>query len=754
MAAGRRIVFDDPAATDRIPDWASTGVVIIEWLQARGLWQEATARLKIQREGGYAGIDALLFLVFYFSSGLRVGVKEFSEETRRHHTQLAAVGDRNRLPTQASMSRVLAAVEAEQAQTFGSWLLQTAPDVGPVLNHPSVLTRDAVGEGWHVFDWDPTVTTLRHRALPVLEGTPDGRRRSESLAAPGYPGRKRGDVQFSRATLQHAGSGLWLGIEMAPGNGKLRDAFQSAIQQVVAICHQNELPQDRAILRADGAAGTVPFITACADAGMHYLTRLAHYQLLQDEAVVRHLNEAAWFEVPSSGSGPSRQAADLGRVVLEPAATSVRADGTPFDPIESRVVVSRFPTSNDGRGAGVVLDGWQYELYGTDLSPDAWPEAEVVAGYYGRTGQENRFLQEDRELGLDRIFSYHLPGQQLATLVGLFIWNFSICRGMELAHPPEQLPEQPVRDGSPLAEVPRLPQIDEPSDLGIDDVNAEPCAHVEPSSAQPTEDEPSSSAPTKSTSSGLDSPAATRNQVIETLDLVDWKPMLHRHDDWLWQPHEGGLCCPAKAALPLLRIEHTKGTGIRARFRAEWGTCDGCELRQRCIRSDDPNYRKDVRLPLPSPFAESLRAMWLSVVPNPARKRRRPTASSRAKPRAIWRIKPLLWQPPNPPSVAPELAVTPPVLLPAELRKITRATTRPIEVHVNLDIPPDQPKPSLVLASSAAERQKRRLSWEARLRWNQLPDDARVEIRLLGAGALRSMLASEPAGSLRRSRCA
>ena len=79
-----------------------------------------------------------------------------------------------------------------------------------------------------------------------------------------------------------------------------------------------------------------------------------------------------------------------------------------------------------------VLDGWQYELYSTDLPAETWPEREIVAGYYGRTGQENRFHQEDQELGLDRIFSYHLPGQQLATLVGLFVWNHYVCRGMDL----------------------------------------------------------------------------------------------------------------------------------------------------------------------------------------------------------------------------------------------------------------------------------------------------------------------------------
>ena len=510
MAERRRVVFGKRVPSNRLPDWASTGVVILEWLRRQGLLQEVTDGLKIQREGGYAGIDAFVFLTYYFTSGLDMGIKEFSEQAREHHKQLAAIGERKRLPTQSSMSRILAAVEAERAQEFGSWLLRDAADIAPVLQHPSVLTRDALGEGWHVFDWDPTVTALRHRALPVFDDTPDARRRSESLAEPGYPGRKRGDVQFSRATLQHAGSGLWLGIEMAPGNGALRDAFHSAIQQVVTTCEHAEVPRSRAILRADGAAGNVPFITACVEASVPYITRLAHYQLLEDQNVIEHLNEAAWFDVPSSGSGPKRQAADLGRVMLEPAQNTLQADGSLYKPIETRVLVSRFPSPENGRGAGVVLDGWQYELYGTDLSPESWPEVEVVAGYYGRNGQENRFLQEDRELGLDRIFSYHLPGQQLATLVGLFIWNFYICRGMDLASPPVDLPEQQVIQTTPAAEKPllgRCPMMASPQDVadGALASTPAPCLDTEPSG----------------TTSESTSPGTTRYDVIQALDAAN-----------------------------------------------------------------------------------------------------------------------------------------------------------------------------------------------------------------------------------------
>ncbi len=769
MTEQRKIVFGKRVANERLPEWANSGVVIIEWLRQQGLWEKATDRLRIQREGGYAGIDALVFFIYYFASGLRLGVKEFSDHAREFHKQLAAVGQRQRLPTQASISRILAAADTACACEFGSWLLQTAPGVTEVLRHPSVLTRDGVGEGWHVFDWDPTVTTLRHRALPVFDGMPEGRRRSEALAKPGYPGRKRGDVQFSRATLQHAGSGLWLGIEMSPGNGTLRGAFQSALRQVVAACEQAEVPMNRTILRADGAAGNVPFITACAETGVRYITRLAHYRVFQNKSIVEHLNDAVWFDVPSSGSGPTRQAADLGRVVLEPAPNSLQADGTVFEPIETRVVVSRFPRAEDGRGAGVILDGWQYELYGTDLSPTAWSEIEIVAGYYGRTGQENRFFQEDRELGLDRIFSYHLPGQQLATLIGLFVWNFFICRGMDLANPTQNLPEQKDEHSMSATEMPQLPI---PNESIIPDGAAANCtatanaelsdtadsvsdpikpalqntvveklsnATVNDASHNPTDIAELSSDALRSASS-TDSPNTTRGKLVKTLDAVDWASVLKAHKDWSWFADNGSLRCPAKALLPLVRIEQTKGSPIRVRFQANLGTCDSCKSRGDCINSDNPIFRKEVRLPIPAPHAELLRSMWLSLAKPP---QPRPPRRNRTKPRPIRRIKPpLKWQPLKPPLERPKLAVAPPVLLPAELRKISRMSTRCIEAHVLVDLGPVYSRPSPVLAFSSAERQKRRLTWHERICWNELPEETRVEIRLLGAGDLQRLLAA------------
>ena len=747
MAERRRVVVGEQRSRDRLPQWASTGVVIIEWLRRRGLWQELTDRLKIQREGGYAGIDAFVFLIYYFTCGLTLGVKEFSERAREHSLRLAAIGGRLRIPTQASMSRLLASVESLPLSSFGAWLLIEMPGIDAVLRHPSVLTRDAVGEGWHMFDWDPTVTTLRHRALPAFEGMPDARRRSEALAKPGYSGRKRGDVQFSRATLQHAGSGLWLGIEMAAGNGAQRNAIHEAINQVGATCRHADLPLERSILRADGAAGNVPFITVCAEAGIRYLTRLANYQLLQDPSIVRHLNEAPWFEVPSSGSGPTRQATDLGQVTLTPAATTLQVDGSAFAPIDARVVVSRFRVSDGetGRGAGVVIDGWQYELFGTDLPVTSWPEIEIVAGYYGRSGLENRFYQEDRELGLDRIFSYHLPGQMLATWIGLFVWNFNICRGMDIAQPTTELPEQSLQSSTPLTQTPCIPDVDPNQSAIASDIasiaNSTSCASVlhsdvEPNSVAPEEIK------SELSSSGRVRVRKSPNQhrMRETLNALDWPRLLENYDGWSWSQTHVALCCPAKALLPLVRVEQVRGQPIRARFQAGGRTCDECTRRAGCIESDDPYYRKDMRLRIPFPQAQLLRELWLSGV-HPTRVFQPPYVERVSNQAPPVHAKPrLIWHPPELSPVRPAFASAPPLLLPAVLRKLSRRATDSVEVHVAVDLPPLRPRLSPVLAGSAAIRQKRRLTWNERLRWNQLPNGTELDIQILGTNVVQRLL--------------
>ena len=216
------------------------------------------------------------------------------------------------------------------------------------------------------------------------------------------------------------------------------------------------------------------------------------------------------------------------------------------------------------------------------------------------------------------------------------------------------------------------------------------------------------------------------------MNALDWSAMLLRYDGWRWLADSQSLLCPASSLLPLAQIEHVKGQPIRARFIADSGTCDSCELRPACITSDDPLYRKDVRLCIPPRLAAPLREMWLKAREQNPPTPPLPTRSPRQQRHASRRIKPLVWFPSSNCAEQTPLVVSPPTLLPAALRKQNRAACRSLEIEIIVDLGPLAERPSPVLASSPAKRQRRRLTWPERLRFNELRPASSVDLRLYG----------------------
>jgi hypothetical protein len=437
---GRRVKVREKEQSCRLPEVYSEGALVIEHLFSQGVLESVGRVLQVYRQGGYVGLDVFLFFLLYFTGSTALGLSEFDRRIGGHRARLAALGGRDTLPTHASVSRFLKAVCETDMEEVTPYLLTEACGARELLRERCVRAQDGVGASWHIFDLDPTSKVLRSRALPDRDGLPLARRRA-SEARPGYLGRKRGELKVCRTTLMHSGSGLWLGIWTAPGQGDWRSHSKKAIERVVAVCRDAQLPLERVLLRVDGEGGNTPFITACQERGVHYLTRSTYYTLLDDAVLRQYLNEASWFEVEDSGSGPVRYAAELGQLELPCSNTTVREDGTPYAKVTSRMVIARYRTE-EGRGVGRLIDGWQYELYATDVDAEAYAAPEVVALYHGRSGLENRFCQEDREMGLDRLYSYHLPGYSLACVFGLFVWNLRVCWGVRLGGAAPEAPYQ------------------------------------------------------------------------------------------------------------------------------------------------------------------------------------------------------------------------------------------------------------------------------------------------------------------------
>lgn len=555
MAQKRVVVTHRAPDPTRIPDELAQGALILAHLEDRGVVEKVADRLKIKRQGGFQAVDVWLVVLLYLTTGVTQGLRPFWDLVRPRVLQIAALAGRRRLPSPASVSRALGSVEFEALRKTTSWMLTEAPGVDEVLRHPAVLSYDAKGAGWHVFDLDPTVETLRHRALPVGEDLPEPTRRSEHTGAPGHAGRKRGDVQFRRVDVQHAGSGVWAHAHLHPGNGEGVVDLELALGNVGRLVDRLGHARERTLVRLDGEFGSVPYFSTLRAHRLPFVTRLNRPSLYEDVEVLKRLREAEWYLVPDSGSGPTRAAADLGVFTIHPGRDTKRADGSSYEPIVIRVVASRF--LKDGKAQrGRVLDGWQVELFAADVPANAWPAPEVVASYYGRAGQENRLAQEDREAALGRIVSYHLPGQEFATLVGLFLLNLQIARGFELEPPPSVHPaptlRQPQRDTRAPAAWPRDPVI-----------------------------------------SGL-------------LAKLDWTTMLASRPGWTWSADTGGLRCEEGRELVLTTVRSTSGrTGLI--FCRPAGGCEACAARSGCLRSNRPHAVKHAEFSIPGDIAERLR---------------------------------------------------------------------------------------------------------------------------------------------------
>lgn len=555
----------------QLPQNLTEGAALLIDLMRRGKLDELGDRLRIRRQGGYCGLDLFIWLLLYFTLGLPIALKTaWALHFRDHNTALAALAARRSMASASAVSRALGRVENDLIRPQATWMLTQLTDADELLRHPAVCSYDALGRPWHAFDLDPTVTAIRQRALPKHPELPEPLRRADQTGKPGHTGRKRGDINFRRVTVQHAGSSLWLHGHLSAGNGQGITDLEAGLDTIVGTCQRLGIDVMAVMVRLDGEYGYVPAFTACRDRRLPFITRLNRQKLFDDPAFLARLRGANWRAVPDSLSGPRRAAAELGEWRIEPGKQTRRVDGSRYEPVTVRIVASRYPKTKDGR-RGKVLDGWQIELFVVDLPVEAWPAEDAVMAYFSRAGgQENRFAQEDRELGLDRIFSYHLPGQELACLVGLTLWNLRVVRGWQADPPPAVKPVQRLREDTLDERVP----TGWPRDPGV----------------------------------------------VKRLGEVDWEAQLEKKPGWSFQPETGEVLCTAGRPLVLTTVRKTVRNGQRVGMilRRPEGGCQDCDVRMDCNRSPRPEAPKHAEFSIDSELAAVLRARLEEVRRTPA----------------------------------------------------------------------------------------------------------------------------------------
>jgi hypothetical protein len=384
---------------------------------------------------------------------------------------------------------------------------------------------------------------------------------------------------------------------------------------------------------------------------------------------------------------------------MTPSSQTRRPDGSHFEPIETRVVVSRFAARGKVSGAGLTRDGWHYEVFATSLPPEHWPAADVVTAYYQRAVLENRFAQEDRELQLDRIASCHLPGQQLAVLVGMFVWNLRLWLGARA---------QGLPPGRVAAQEPRPPEELAACTPSASEEQAPPV--VEPAATDPA-------AP-----GALGTSGAALTAFLEPLVAqLDWPGLLaHRRDGWRWEPGPARLVCPAGLPLELHSVRLARHRlALLASFRMRERPCPTCPIRTDCIRGRERTRIREFAFVLDGSH-HPLIGQFLAALPDqegrlPEPKPPRPEPPAR-------------WQPATPIASGPHKCA-PPTLIPAHLRKHVRERAR-VEAHVSIERA-SKPRTPDAFATSAAQRQRRRWTWRQRHDHNARHPETRLRVRLV-----------------------
>jgi hypothetical protein len=269
---------------------------------------------------------------------------------------------------------------------------------------------DRAGNTWVVFDLDGTREAARQRALPQTEDLPPPFRRLDEVCAPGYTGRKRGQVVRTRTVISQAHSFQWLGSFGNRGNGRYLTA--------------QHLSQERALLRLDGQYGTGAVLSDVG--GFAFVTRCKAYTLLDHPLVqVRlHLPPDQFQQRPES---------QVVRSLYDCPAVPVGSEGVPC-----RVVVATHPESSKKSPVGVTREGVVYELFFTNLPQQGFTTSDVVEVYLHRGAFEPQLSDEDAEQEPDRWCSHSAWGQECWQVVSQWVWNLRL----ELGH---QLHPDPVR---------------------------------------------------------------------------------------------------------------------------------------------------------------------------------------------------------------------------------------------------------------------------------------------------------------------
>ncbi|MDQ2903151.1 MAG: hypothetical protein M3Y81_06300 [Chloroflexota bacterium] len=272
-----------------VPPWFGEVVLVVTYLKKQGVLTKLCEQVRFTRKrfGRYELVDFLAVLFGYAISGERT-LEAFYESLQPFAGPFMALIERDRLPSRSALSRFLAALTPAPVEALRTLSLDD------LLARPLMPDKqtgglvDRVGNTWMVFDIDGTREAARQRALPQGEDLPLAFRRLDDVCAPGYRGRKPGEVVRTRTTVSQAHSYQWLGSFGNRGNGRYREELRKGIFAIGRYLATHQLSPERTLLRLDGQYGNGAVLSDVA--GFTFVTRGKDYHLLDHLSILARLH--------------------------------------------------------------------------------------------------------------------------------------------------------------------------------------------------------------------------------------------------------------------------------------------------------------------------------------------------------------------------------------------------------------------------------------------------------------------------------
>jgi hypothetical protein len=129
--------------------------------------------------------------------------------------------------------------------------------------------------------WMPHAKQHDSELCPVIQRCPPLDADTTAVCAPGYKGRKRGEVVRTRTTTLQMHTRQWIGTYGGKGNGDYRGELASALRAITTYLKHFAFPSEVALVRLDGHYGDAAVMAQIILAGVYLVTRGRGYQFLE-----------------------------------------------------------------------------------------------------------------------------------------------------------------------------------------------------------------------------------------------------------------------------------------------------------------------------------------------------------------------------------------------------------------------------------------------------------------------------------------